>query len=346
LSIVGLAAATACAGPATNGVGDAAGPLTAATVGVSSSPTGGPPGTIDVVLPSGTVPIAVMRDGDPPPLPAGANPFEVDFRGQKIRGIDIPGPGPAVVLMHGFPDNLHLYDQVYPLLAGKREVVAFDWIGWGQSDKPAPKDFPYTTATMTDELGAVVKARNLSGFTLVAHDASGPPGIDYAIANPTQVGKLVLLNTYYELNPALHPPEAVELEGDPSLKDVERAVEGDPAAVEALYKWQLKRFISNSPAAEAFIDELYTEYPEARPAYLALNDVLFPEVAARKPSQLAELKVPVAIVWGANDPYVNTGVANDFKTNIPGATLDLVPNAGPFVQFDAPNEVVRAVTGS
>ena len=56
------------------------------------------------------------------------------------------------MLTHGFPDNIHLYDQLYPLLAGRREVIAFDWIGWGQSDKPAPKGFPYTSSTMSVEL--------------------------------------------------------------------------------------------------------------------------------------------------------------------------------------------------
>jgi pimeloyl-ACP methyl ester carboxylesterase len=336
-------AALVLAGSCANPVSGAAGRVDPTTSpGTTSTPT--PDGTVEVVTSNATMHIAAMHDGPPPPLPPDATPFAVDFRGQALRGIDIPGPGPAVVLMHGFPDNLHLYDALYPLLAGKREVVAFDWIGWGQSDKPAPKDFPYTTATMTDELAAVVQNRGLSGFTLVAHDASGPPGIDYAIANQSTVGRLVLLNTYYELNQSIHPPEALELEADPNLQADANAIEADPAAVEALYRWQLKRFISNGPAAGPFIDELYSEYPEARPAELALSSVLFTEVAARKPSQLAQLKVPVAIVWGADDPFVNTGVANDFKSNIPGATLQLVPNAGHFVQFDAPAAVANAIT--
>ncbi|WP_109326205.1 alpha/beta fold hydrolase [Rhodococcus oxybenzonivorans] len=33
---------------------------------------------------------------------------------------------------------------------------------------------------------------------LVAHDASGPPAIDWALRNPERVEELVLLNTYYE----------------------------------------------------------------------------------------------------------------------------------------------------
>jgi hypothetical protein len=40
---------------------------------------------------------------------------------------------------------------------------------------------------------------------LVAHDASGLPAIDWALANPGRVEKLVLLNTIYHWTPALRP---------------------------------------------------------------------------------------------------------------------------------------------
>jgi pimeloyl-ACP methyl ester carboxylesterase len=47
-----------------------------------------------------------------------------------------PGSGVPLVLMHGFPDNTHLYDRLVPRLAGRRPVVRFDFLGWGRSDKP------------------------------------------------------------------------------------------------------------------------------------------------------------------------------------------------------------------
>jgi pimeloyl-ACP methyl ester carboxylesterase len=54
------------------------------------------------------------------------------------------GEDPAVELMHGFPDNLHLYDRLTPHLSGRR-VMVFDFLGWGSSDKPA--GYPYTAET-------------------------------------------------------------------------------------------------------------------------------------------------------------------------------------------------------
>src|SRR5262249_50943859 len=43
---------------------------------------------------------------------------------------DYAGAGPPIILMHGFPDNLHLYDRLVPYLSPPRRVVLFDFLGW------------------------------------------------------------------------------------------------------------------------------------------------------------------------------------------------------------------------
>jgi pimeloyl-ACP methyl ester carboxylesterase len=113
----------------------------------------------------------------------------------RIRARAYPGEKPAIVLMHGFPDNLHLYERLVPhLVAEGRRVVLFDFLGWGDSDKP--KDYPYTADNQTRDLNAVIEYLSLESMVLVAHDASGPPVIDWALAHPERVSALVLLNAY------------------------------------------------------------------------------------------------------------------------------------------------------
>ena len=97
----------------------------------------------------------------------------VDRDGHRIYAREYPGAEPAIVLMHGFPDDLHLYDRLVPELAG-RQVVSFDFLGWGASDKP--RRYPYTAANQTGDLEAVIQHLQLGSVVLVAHDASGPPG--------------------------------------------------------------------------------------------------------------------------------------------------------------------------
>src|SRR5262245_53980797 len=108
---------------------------------------------------------------------------------------DYSGEEPAIVLMHGFPDNLHLYDRLVPELAPQRRVITFDFLGWGTSDKP--RNYPYTAKNQEGDLNAVMQGLELGRVVLVAHDASGPPAIDWAFSHPDHVTSLVLLNTYY-----------------------------------------------------------------------------------------------------------------------------------------------------
>jgi pimeloyl-ACP methyl ester carboxylesterase len=57
-------------------------------------------------------------------------------------------------LLHGFPDNLHLYDRLLPHLSSRR-LITFDFLGWGASDKPG--DYAYTAAQQTAELDEVIR---------------------------------------------------------------------------------------------------------------------------------------------------------------------------------------------
>jgi len=57
-------------------------------------------------------------------------------RGQRrIYAREYSGEEPTIILIHGFPDNLHLYDRLIPNLS-QRRVITFDFLGWGASDKP------------------------------------------------------------------------------------------------------------------------------------------------------------------------------------------------------------------
>ena len=61
----------------------------------------------------------------------------VPHGGGSLYVRDFAGEGPAFVLLHGFPDNLHIYDDLVPhLVAAGRRTVAFDFLGFGASDKP------------------------------------------------------------------------------------------------------------------------------------------------------------------------------------------------------------------
>jgi pimeloyl-ACP methyl ester carboxylesterase len=77
---------------------------------------------------------------------ATAEPIEqtVEYGEGVLHVLDRPGQDPALVLMHGFPDDHHVYDRLAPLLAPHR-IVTFDWLGYGKSSRRKP-DAPRRTS--------------------------------------------------------------------------------------------------------------------------------------------------------------------------------------------------------
>jgi pimeloyl-ACP methyl ester carboxylesterase len=261
---------------------------------------------------------------------------------------EYPGQGPAILLMHGFPDNMHLYDRLVPCLSPPRRVVAFDFLGWGVSDKPV--GYPYTSMNQILEIDAVVNHLELEQVVLVAHDASGPPAIDWALAHPERVAGLVLLNTYYCEMPTLRAPEAIWMFSTPLVRNLARPVSEmfGHLIFRRMYRWQVGKFFRDADVREEFVPLLYRQFdgaPSARPAFFRLNEDLLPTLRARARMipKLRDFRRPVRIIFGDADPYLNAGVARSFHELFPTSDLFLVPKARHFVQMDEPEAVARFV---
>jgi haloalkane dehalogenase len=262
---------------------------------------------------------------------------------------DYPGSEPAIILMHGFPDNLHLYDRVVPLLAEGRRVVTFDFLGWGRSDKPA--GYAYTASNQTGDLDAVIEDLQLGSVVLVAHDASGPPAIDWSLDHPERVSALVLLNTYYCRMPGrLRPPEAIWLFSTPLVRRVARPVSMwfEGLIFRRMYEWQVGRFFRDRAIRTRFVPLLYEQFtvrPSTHEAFFRLNEDLPSTVVSRTAEipRLGRFSRPVRIVFGASDPYLNERVARRFHELLPASELFLLPGARHFVQMDEPEQVARLI---
>ena len=74
------------------------------------------------------------------------------FRGHSIHTFYRDGTGPLLVLLHGFPTSSFDWRE-FLKVDTKRSVLAFDFLGFGLSDKP--RDHSYTLswqADLTEEL--------------------------------------------------------------------------------------------------------------------------------------------------------------------------------------------------
>jgi haloalkane dehalogenase len=271
----------------------------------------------------------------------------VDRGPHRIHAREQAGAGPTIVLMHGYPDNHHLYDRVVPHLRGRR-VVAFDFLGWGESDKP--KGYDYSFENQVGDLDAVVNGLQLDRVVLVVHDASGPAGINWAVEHPQQVAAIVALNTFYSLIPGAppNPPEAIRLFSDPNFQRLTDHFAKSPREFRWLYDFQVGGFIRNEDVRHKFVPLFYRQF-EAKPstleAFLGLNADLTPAVLAntQREPQLASFPALVRVAFGELDPYLSPAQGRAIAALFPNAEALTVRGVGHFPQLDAPEEVAELI---
>jgi pimeloyl-ACP methyl ester carboxylesterase len=128
----------------------------------------------------------------PPHLPAGfARTFSSRFvnagglRQHAVTG----GNGPPLLLVHGWPENWYAWRLVMPALARDYEVIAVDQRGIGLTAKPKEG---YDTATLANDLVALMDALGHRRFAVVGHDTGF--AVSYALAadHPDRVERVAL----------------------------------------------------------------------------------------------------------------------------------------------------------
>ncbi len=100
----------------------------------------------------------------------------VDFRGHSIHTYYQPGEGPLIVLLHGFPTSSYDWRHLVQRMPG-RAILAFDFLGFGLSDKP--RDHNYTLSWQADLTEHLVKQfGDGSPVYVCAHDLGTSVGTE------------------------------------------------------------------------------------------------------------------------------------------------------------------------
>jgi pimeloyl-ACP methyl ester carboxylesterase len=128
-----------------------------------------------------------------PHLPEG---FAETFTSKYIQAGEvrlhavIGGEGPALLLVHGWPETWYAWRLIMPELAQHYRVIAVDQRGMGLSEKPHSG---YDSGTLAQDLLALMDALGHERFTVVGHDTG--LAISYALLadNPDRVERAALL---------------------------------------------------------------------------------------------------------------------------------------------------------
>ena len=274
----------------------------------------------------------------------------VPTTGGNVYVRDYPGNGPAFVMLHGFPDNGHIYDDLIPhLVAGGRRAVTIDFLGFGASDKP--EGAQYSFAQQRGDVLAVLDALALERAVLVGHDAGGPAALNLALSHPDRVASVVLLNVFYGEAPGLLVPELIELFSHKPLQALAQHFLASPQQFAWLIEFQRLLLLGDANDAGKrrynellgpLIDANFRQAPSAAIAFAQMTSQLKEEVAANTGRIVAVRRsaVPVQLIWGRNDPYLHLSTAAFLQAQLRNASLHAL-DAGHWPQIDAAEDCAR-----
>jgi pimeloyl-ACP methyl ester carboxylesterase len=117
-----------------------------------------------------------------------------------VRG----GTGPAIILLHGFPEDWYAYHRVMPLLAKQFTVVAVDLRGIGGSAATAAG---YDAANMAEDVHRLMEYLHFEHVYVVGHDIGGMVAYAFARRYPESCRGVMLLDAPV---PGLGPWDAVK----------------------------------------------------------------------------------------------------------------------------------------
>jgi pimeloyl-ACP methyl ester carboxylesterase len=105
-----------------------------------------------------------------------------------------PAAAPTILLLHGFPTSSHMFRNLIPALDDSYHVVAPDLPGFGFSDAPDRKRFPYTFENLAKVIANFTQTIGLQRFAVYLFDYGAPVGLRLALAHPERITAIISQN--------------------------------------------------------------------------------------------------------------------------------------------------------
>jgi pimeloyl-ACP methyl ester carboxylesterase len=252
---------------------------------------------------------------------------------------EVFGEGPPVVLVHGTPTRSYLWRDIVPALAKRRSVYVYDLLGYGESEKGEGQDVSIPAqARLLKEL---VRAWGLEEPAIAGHDIGAGIVLRAQLLEGVHFSRVAILDALV-LGPKLAAPRSSTWH----VREHSEAYEAMPnhlfGAFFSAYLGETNSDLGRE-AFEAYLEPWWGE--EGRRAFI--RQALQVEVwhTGEIEPMLASVEVPVLVVWGEKDGWLDPSLASRLREEIPGSELKLIQEGGHFVQEDAPEEIAKVLAG-
>lgn len=243
------------------------------------------------------------------------------------------GKGEDIILIHSVGQSLYTFRELINKLSGKFRVTALDLVGAGYSERPFY--FNYTLDEMADFIARFMDALEMETAHLFGFSMGAGYVIDFAKRYPDRVGRIVLLS-----------PGGITPEMPSSIRSIDNRLFGGIAARMLNYKTM------NKILAECFFDltnhttDLVDEYfkpiasPEAKRVIRECVSNYDDEEVIRS---LRDVNTEALLLWGNEDKWHPTEMANLFQAVMPNVKYTLVRNAGHLAHEEKAERIAQLI---
>lgn len=246
------------------------------------------------------------------------------FRGAKIQYSDT-GKGRAIVLLHGFPENMHIWDEFGANLSKSFRVIAIDLPGFGGSE---PLGYVHSMELMARCVHSVMQQLNLRRYIVVGHSMGGYVAMAFAEFFPENLKGLCLFHS------------STYADSEEKKADRDRGI----AMVKKHPAQYLKAFSAslfanpNDPHYKKLMEIVNTSSPHAIAA--ALHGM---KMRPNREIILKFARYPVLFIYGKKDKIMNYEAMLPQTEIPPRKEILTLENAGHMGFYEAPNETLKAI---
>ena len=246
----------------------------------------------------------------------------------NVNGVQLAyerrGKGSPLVLLHGFPLDHHLWDEVVPLLEDTFDIILPDLRGFGES---TTVDSPYSMDDYAADIAGLLDQLGVQRAAIVGHSMGGYAALAFARLYPERVSGLGLVSSQV-------------LADAPERKEGRYKSAADVSAngIESVVATMTPKFTSDERLQSYARESMEQQQPAA---YVGALKAMAER--ADSTALLPSFSFPVVIVHGDTDALIPIDRAREVKEALPQAHLVEISGAGHIPMLEAKEKTAEAL---
>jgi pimeloyl-ACP methyl ester carboxylesterase len=270
---------------------------------------------------------------------------KISIKSEELAYIEVGEGSQTLIFVHGLSSNLEAWNKNIDTLKKKFKCIAIDLPGYGKSSK---NKIAYSLSDYAGFINEFITEKKLNNVVLVGHSMGGQIVLHTVLKYPEQFEKLILfapagIETFTEqeatIMKASYTPEMVQSASDEQIrKNIEMNFHVLPNDAEFMIEDRIA--IKNAIDFEAYSKIVVNNI------HAMLNEPVLED--------LNKIKIPVLMIFGKNDMLIPNkyfhptqninSLVETAKATIPNLKVEIIDEAGHFVNFEKADEVNLKIT--